>query len=51
MIELVQMALIGGLLGTGVALIGVPQVRVFDSIVVICNGMLLLALLALFNGM
>ena len=51
MIELLQMALIGGLLGTSVALIGVPQIRVFDSIIVFCNGMLLLALLVLIYGM
>lgn len=50
MIELMYMALIGGLLGTGLALIGVPQLRVFDGIVVLCNGMLLLALLTRFIG-
>jgi hypothetical protein len=49
MIELIHMALIGGLLGTGLALIGIPQRRVFDGFV-LCNGVLLLVLLTGFIG-
>jgi hypothetical protein len=50
MIELISMAFIGGLAGSGLALIGVRQVRIFDAIVVFCNGMLLLALLTWVMG-
>ncbi len=42
MVEMILLGLMGGLFGSGLALIGVPQVRIFDC--VIAFGMLLLLL-------